>query len=78
MTKARVIACKEAGIRRNPAASSYAEDLIGTVPVGEVIQVDATKRVYSWDDKEFYPCSTSAGDGYILTNLVRLMKGGKT
>lgn len=78
MTKVRVIACKEAGIIRNPAASSYAEDLIGTVPVGEVIQVDATKRVYSWDDKEFYPCFTSVGEGYILTNLVRLMKGGKT
>lgn len=76
MTKARVIACKEAGIRRNPAASC-AEDLIGTIPVGEVIHVDATKRVYSWDDKEFYYCSTSLGEGYIRTNLVRLMKGGK-
>lgn len=78
MTKARVIACKEAGIRRNPAASSHAKDLIGTIPVGEVIRVDVTKRVYSWDDKEFYPCFTSVGEGYILTNLVRIMKGGKT
>lgn len=78
MTKARVVACKEAGIRRNPAATSHAEDTIGKVPVGERIQVDTTKRVYSWDDKEFYYCSTSVGEGYILTNLVRLMKGGKT
>lgn len=73
MTKARVIACKEASIRRNPAATLQAEDLVGVIPVDEVIQVDAAKRVYSWDDKEFYYCSTSVGEGYILTNLVRLM-----
>lgn len=73
MTKARIVNCKEAGIRKCPND----DQIIGKLKVGDTISVNTSKRYFSWTDKEYYKCESEAGEGYILAELIST-KGGKT
>lgn len=71
--KARITNCKKASIRKNPSCTSEKDDTIGVLDKGEILDVDDSVRVFDWTDKEFYKCSTSIGDGYILKDLVKIL-----
>lgn len=71
--KARVVNCKKASIRKNPSCTSEKDDTIGVLEKGEILDVDDSTRVFDWTDKEFYKCSTSFGDGYILKDFVEIL-----
>lgn len=73
MTKAHIVNCKEAGIRKCPND----DQIIGKLKAGDTISVDTSKRYFSWTDKEYYKCESEAGEGYILADLIST-KGGKT
>lgn len=73
MIKARIVNCKEAGIRKNPND----DQVLGKLKSGDTISVDTSKRYFSWTDKEYYKCESEAGEGYVLSDLVAT-KGGKT
>ena len=71
--KARIVNCKKASIRKNPSCTSEKDDTIGVLEKGEILDVDDYTRVFDWTDKEFYKCSASIGDGYILKDLVEIL-----
>lgn len=71
--KARIVNCKKASIRKNPSCTSEKDDTIGVLEKGELLDVDDSVRVFDWTDKEFYKCSASIGDGYILKDLVEIL-----
>lgn len=71
--KARIVNCKKASIRKNPSCTSEKDSTIGVLEKGEILDVDDSVRVFDWTDKEFYKCSTSFGDGYILTEIVEIL-----
>lgn len=71
--KARIVNCKKASIRKNPSCTSEKDDVVGVLEKGEILDVDDSTRVFDWTDKEFYRCSSSIGDGYILTELVEFL-----
>lgn len=70
MTNAKIVNCKKAGIRSNPTNPHTDEDTIGTIPAGDIIKIDSTKRYYDWKDNGFYACDTPIGEGYINVELV--------
>jgi hypothetical protein len=71
--KARIVNCKKASIRKNPSCTSEKDDVIGVLEKGELLEVDTSTRVFDWTDNEYYKCSTSFGDGYILTEIVEIL-----
>ena len=71
--KARIVNCKKASIRKNPSCTSEKDDTIGILEKGEILDVDDSVRVFDWTDNEFYKCSSTIGDGYILTDLVEIL-----
>lgn len=71
--KARIVNCKKASIRKNPSCTSEKDDTIGVLEKGEILDVDDSTRVFDWTDKEFYKCSATIGDGYILKDLVEIL-----
>ena len=72
-SKARIVNCKKASIRKNPSCTSEKDDTIGVLEKGELLEVDTSIRVFDWTDNEYYKCSASIGDGYILTELVEIL-----
>lgn len=72
--KAKIVNCKKASVRKNPSCTDEKDDTLGVVSSGEVIDVDPSVRVFSWTDREYYKCSTSFGDGYILSELVEVLE----
>ena len=72
-SKARIVNCKKASIRKNPSCTSEKDDTIGVLEKGELLEVDTSTRVFDWTDNEYYKCSASIGDGYILTELVEIL-----
>ena len=71
--KARIVNCKKASIRKNPSCTSEADDTIGVLERGDLLDVDTSVTVYDWTDKSFYKCSATIGDGYIRTELVEIL-----
>lgn len=74
--KAKIVGCKKASIRKNPSCTrsiNNESDVVGYLNKDETLSVDASVRVFDWTDKEYYKCSSSAGDGYILTELVEII-----
>lgn len=71
--KARIVNCKKASIRKNPSCTSEKDDTVGVLEKGELLEVDTSMRVFDWTDNEYYKCSTSFGDGYILTEIVEIL-----
>lgn len=71
--KACITNCKKASIRKNPSCTSEKDDTIGVLDKGEILDVDDSVRVFDWTDKEFYKCSATIGDGYILKDLVEIL-----
>lgn len=71
--KARVAGCEKSSVRKNPSCTSEKDDTIGILEKGDLIDIDTSVRIFDWTDKEFYKCSTSIGDGYILTDLVEIL-----
>jgi hypothetical protein len=71
--KARIVNCKKASIRKNPSCTSEKDDVVGVLEKGEFLEVDTSMRVFDWTDNEYYKCSTTFGDGYILTEIVEIL-----
>jgi hypothetical protein len=71
--KARIVNCKKASIRKNPSCTSEKDDVVGVLEKGELLEVDTSIRVFDWTDNEYYKCSTTFGDGYILTEIVEIL-----
>lgn len=71
--KARIVNCKKASVRKNPSCTSEKDDVVGVLEKGEILDVDDSTRVFDWTDNEYYKCSTSFGDGYILTEIVEIL-----
>lgn len=71
--KARIVGCRKASIRKNPSCANEKDDAVGVLEKGEIIDVDDSTRVFDWTDKEFYRCSSTIGDGYILKDLVEIL-----
>lgn len=72
MTKMKIVGCHELGIRKDPAITEMAEEVIETVKATEVLLVDTERTSYSWDGKLFYYCQTpSEKNGYAIASALR-------
>lgn len=73
MTKATIVNCHEASIRRDVNDPDTLSDTIATLKEGDTILIDTSRVYWSWNDKQYYKCSygMNEDEGYILTSLVR-------
>ena len=72
MTKATIVNCHEAGIRKYPEDPNRDKEVVGIVKAGDTVKIDQNKTTYDWVGDQFYYCEASIGAGWINTNLVSI------
>lgn len=79
-TKARIVNCRRASIRKTPWIPLHSEEISGirdgpvetekTVLQGDLIEIDTAQICYDWTDRKFYKVRNP--DGWIYEGCVDL------
>jgi hypothetical protein len=72
--KARVVNCKELGIRKTPWIPQDKPEIITTIPQGEIVEVKSLAKVYDWTGRRFYRIETQTGiEGYGIVDALEFL-----
>ena len=76
--KAKVINCKNLGIRRDPSITPICDEVIETIDQGAIVELPDSSPIieYSWDDRKFYKVITTSGkEGYANVKCLEIIGG---